>query len=123
MLAGTALWSLTGIGMWALERRDDGTTIGHLGFFDFLRECEPPIMGEPEMGWILSPSAHGQGFATEACHAILEWFDQAFGPRRIWALISPGNDASMKLAERLGFERQADGIYRGKPQTYWLRPA
>ena len=123
MLAGAALWTLTGIGMWSIEKRDDGSTIGHLGFFDFLRESHPSIAGEPEMGWILAPVAHGKGLAREACDAVLAWFDQNFGKHRIWALISPGNDPSMKLARKLGFIRQADGTYRDKPQTIWLRPA
>lgn len=121
MLAGAALWSLTGVGMWAVEARDDGSTIGHLGFFDFLRECDPPIAGFAEMGWILAPAAHGKGFASEACLAALEWFDREFGRQPVWALISPGNEASVRLAEKLGFRRQADGVYRDKPQTYWLR--
>jgi RimJ/RimL family protein N-acetyltransferase len=123
MLAGAGLWSLTGMGMWAVEARADGSTIGHLGFFDFLRECDPSLAGYAEMGWILAPAAHGKGFASEACLAVLEWFDREFGPQPIWALISPGNDASVKLAEKLGFARQPDGVYRDKPQTYWLRSA
>ena len=123
MLAGAALWTLTGIGMWAITRRDDGAAIGHGGFFDFLRDCDPSIGGQPEMGWILAPAAHGQGYALEACEAMLRWFDQNFGRLRVWALISPGNEPSMKLAEKLGFARQADGVYRDKPQTFWLRSA
>lgn len=123
MLAGAALWSLTGIGMWSLEDRSSGEAVGHLGFFDFLRDCDPLIAGEPEMGWILAPAAHGKGYATEACEAILEWFERNFGRHPIWALISPGNDASIKLAMKLGFVRQADGTYRDQPQTYWMRPA
>ncbi len=121
MLAGAALWRLTGIGMWAVTRRDDNSTIGHVGFFDFLRNCDPPIEGKPEMGWILAPAAHGRGFAAEACEAVIRWFEDNFGKQDMWALISPGNEASMKLAVRLGFTRQADGTYRDKPQTYWLR--
>jgi RimJ/RimL family protein N-acetyltransferase len=123
MLAGVGLWPLTGIGMWAVERRQDGATIGHVGFFDFLRDCDPSIAGQAEMGWILSPAAHGQGYAGEACRAILDWFAHQFGKQPIWALISPGNDPSMKLAEKLGFVRQSDGMYRDRPQTIWLRPA
>ena len=122
MLASSAFWPQLGIGMWAVAE-GDGPAIGHVGFFDFLRDCEPSIAGEPEMGWILAPAAHGKGYAREACEAILSWFDREFGKHRIWALISPGNDPSMKLAEKLGFERQADGAYRDKPQTIWLRPA
>jgi RimJ/RimL family protein N-acetyltransferase len=123
LLTGVGTWPLIGIGMWAVERREDGATIGHIGFFDFLRDCEPSIAGDPEMGWILAPAAHGRGYASEACEAILAWFDGQFGPKSIWALISPGNDPSMKLAQKLGFVKQADGLYRDKPQTFWLRPA
>lgn len=123
MLTGAGLWSVTGIGMWAIERREDGATIGHAGFFDFMRDCQPSIAGQPEMGWILAPAAHGRGYAGEACEAILGWFSRHFAKKPIWALISPGNDPSMKLAEKLGFVRQADGMYRDRPQTIWLRPA
>jgi RimJ/RimL family protein N-acetyltransferase len=123
MLAGVGLWAVTGLGMWAVERREDGKTIGHIGLFDFLRTCEPSIAGQPEMGWILAPSAHGKGYALEACNAILEWFEDNFGKLPIWALISPANQPSMKLAEKLGFVRQPDGLYRDKAETFWLRPA
>ena len=123
MLAGAALWQMTGIGMWAVARRDDDAAIGHMGFFDFLRDCEPSIAGQPEMGWILAPAAHGNGFAIEACEAILVWFEKHFGKRAIWALISPENEPSMRLATKLGFVRQSDGTYRDGPQTFWLRRA
>ena len=123
MLASSAFWPLTGIGMWVVERREDGQAIGHVGFFDFLRQCEPDIVGKVEMGWIVAPEAHGQGVAAEACRAILGWFDDHFPGEAITALISPGNDASMRLAEKLGFERQPDGTYRDQPQTIWVRAA
>jgi hypothetical protein len=29
----------------------------------------------------------------------------------------------MKLAAKLGFIQKADGTYRDRPQTIWLRPA
>jgi len=123
MLAGAGLWQLTGLGMWVVTEPGAERAIGHVGFFDFLRDCDPPIAGDVEVGWILAPEAHGKGYAFEACEAILSWFDDQFGRRRMWALISPGNDPSMKLAEKLGFARREDGIYRDKPQTMWLRSA
>ena len=123
MLAGAGLWSLTGLGMWAVAEKDGGPAVGHIGFFDFLRGCEPSIAGQVEMGWILAPAAHGKGYALESCEAILGWFEEHFGRHPIWAMISPGNDPSMKLAAKLGFEHQPDGTYRDKPQTMWLRPA
>jgi RimJ/RimL family protein N-acetyltransferase len=123
MLAGAALWNLTGVGMWAVAKPEDDRAIGHMGFFDFLRDCDPSIAGQVEMGWILAPEAQGKGLALEACEAILDWFGDNFGRHPIWAMISPGNEPSMKLAAKLGFVRQPDGMYRDKRQSYWLRPA
>ena len=123
MMTGSAMWPLTGIGMWAVERRADGQTVGHLGFFDFLREMSPSIVGEPEMGWIFAAEGQGKGYATEACIAALQWFEGLFGPREIPAIIGIENTASMRLAERLGFIRQPDASYREAPISYWRRPA
>ena len=108
-------WPLTGLGMWAVERKSDGRMVGHLGFFDLEREVEPSIKGLPEMGWIFDTSVHGQGIAQEACVAALAWLDLAHGPVEVPALINIENVASLKLAEKLGFVREADGVYKGEP--------
>jgi len=117
------MWPLTSLGMWTIARREDDEAVGHGGIFDFLRDSGPPIAGKAEMGWILDPEAQGKGYAREAGEAMLGWFDRNFGKQDIWALISVGNEPSMKLARKLGFIQQPDGIYRDKPQTFWLRPA
>jgi RimJ/RimL family protein N-acetyltransferase len=113
-LTGAGFWSVLGIGLWAVERRSDERTIGHIGFFDFQRDMAPSIAGEPEMGWIFGREGQGQGFASEAGAAALDWFDRAIGRRSIPAIIDIENQPSMRLAERLGFERQPDGTYRDK---------
>jgi RimJ/RimL family protein N-acetyltransferase len=123
LMTGVAMWPLTGVGMWAVERKADGQVIGHLGFFDFLRPMEPPMSGEPEMGWIFARDGQGKGYATEACRTALDWFESNFGKRRMHAIITPGNEPSMRLAERLGFVRQPDATYRDQPTTYWQRSA
>jgi RimJ/RimL family protein N-acetyltransferase len=122
-LTGAGFWGVLGIGLWAVERRSDGRTIGHVGFFDFQRNMEPPIGGEPEMGWIFRREAQGQGYATEACQAALDWFDAKFQPCSIPAIISLENTPSMRLAERLGFVRQADAAYRDEKIAFFRRPA
>jgi RimJ/RimL family protein N-acetyltransferase len=122
LLTGAGFWSLMGIGMWAVERREDRRVIGHLGFFDFQRDMQPSIAGEPEMGWIFNPRAHGQGYATEACEAALDWFDRNQPPVSIPAIIARENMPSMRLAERLGFEREPDATYRGEPIALFRRP-
>jgi len=120
-LTGAGFWGVLGIGLWAVERRSDGQTIGHVGFFDFQRDIDPSIAGEPEMGWIFSPDGQGKGFATEAAQTALKWFDAAIGAVSIPAIIDLGNTPSMKLAERIGFIRQADAIYRDAPIAVYRR--
>ena len=122
LLTGAGFWGLMGIGMWAVERRSDRRLIGHVGFFDFQRDMRPSIAGEPEMGWIFNPKAQGQGYATEAGEAALDWFDGTQRPASIPAIIAPENDPSMRLAERLGFKRQPDATYRGEPIAIFRRP-
>lgn len=114
-MTGAGFWGVLGIGVWAIERSSDSRTIGHVGFFDFQRDIEPSIAGEPEMGWIFARQAQGQGYAREAGEAALAWFDATFPGIAIPAIIDVDNIASIRLAERLGFVRQPNGIYRDNP--------
>ena len=114
-MTGAGFWGVLGIGAWAIDRRSDGRTIGHIGFFDFQRDIEPSIAGEPEMGWIFAREGQGQGYAREAGEAALAWFDTTFAGVSIPAIIDVDNIASIRLAERLGFVRQPNGVYRGNP--------
>ena len=75
------------------------------------------------MGWIFATEVHGQGIAGEACRAVLDWADAQLAPTPIWAIISPGNAPSFKLAERLGFERSRDSVYHDEPIAVLKRPA
>jgi len=122
LLSSVGMWQLMGMGAWAVERKSDGRMVGHCGFFQFERDMRPSILGEPEMGWILDRSVHGQGIAFEACHAALEWAETAIGAESYPAIIDLENIASMKLAERLGFVRQGDAVYRDSPIALFRRP-
>lgn len=116
-------WPIIGMGMWAVELKADGRMVGHLGFFDMERDMEPSLVGLPEMGWIFDRSVHGQGIALEACRAALDWAERQFGSVEIPAIISIDNQPSMKLAGKLGFVREPDGVYKGEPIAVFRRPA
>ncbi len=45
LLMGIGMWSLVGIGPWAVERKSDCAMVGHCGFFQFHREMTPSILG------------------------------------------------------------------------------
>ena len=115
-------WPVIGMGMWAVERKSDARLVGHVGFFDMERDMVPSIRGLPEMGWIFDTSVHGQGIAREACEAALAWLEAEHGPIEVPAIISPDNIPSLKLAEKLGFVREADGVYKGEPIAVVRRP-
>ena len=123
LMMAVGQWPLLGYGYWAAELKANGRMVGQVGFADFERDMQPNISGEPEMGWIFDRSVHGQGIAREACEAALAWFESEFGPTEIPAIISIGNEPSMKLAERLDFVREPDGIYKNEPIAIYRRPA
>ena len=122
LMSGVGMWAMLGMGPWAVERKSDGAMVGHCGFFEFQRDMQPSIRGEPEMGWIFDRSVHGQGIAFEACARALEWADEILGAPSYPAIISIENIASMKLAEKLGFERLDDAVYRDEPIAFYRRP-
>jgi RimJ/RimL family protein N-acetyltransferase len=122
-LAACAQWPYTGWGYWIAELKSSGEVVGQLGFADFKREMEPSIEGEPELGYVFSQSVHGQGIAHEACAAVLKWGDANLDAGSYPAIISPENEASIRLAEKLGFERVPDAVYRGETIALFRRPA
>jgi RimJ/RimL family protein N-acetyltransferase len=64
-----------------------------------------------DTGYWVRKSAHGKGFATEATNALVRYAFGALGMRRIGLTHSDGNEASRRIAERLGFS--FEGIQRG----------
>ena len=96
MAASTAA---SGIGALALRRRSDGAALGYCAIV--VNRCS---LEEPELAYELLPWAQGQGYATEAAAAVL---DAAFatGRPRIWSTVRPGNTASLRVLEKLGFGR------------------
>ena len=122
LLSGVGMWSLIGMGPWAVELKTDGRMVGHCGFFQFERDMNPLILGEPEMGWIFDTSVHRQGIAFEACSAAVSWAEDAIAAASYPAIIDLDNAPSMKLAEKLGFVRQADAVYRDSPIAFFRRP-
>lgn len=60
-----------------------------------------------EIGWVLHPGYSGQGYATEASHALLHLAFEQLGLHRVIARVDARNEASLRLAHRLGMRREA----------------
>jgi RimJ/RimL family protein N-acetyltransferase len=115
LMMAVGQWPLLGLGYWAVETKDEGKFVGQIGFGIFERQIIAQYAELPEMGWIFSPAVHGRGIALEAGKAALDWLEATRGSTESWAIISPENAASLKLAERLGFERLPDSLYHDEP--------
>lgn len=122
MLRNAGHWAWMGYGPWAVEKRDGGEYIGEVGFFNLERDLEPGFEGVPEMGWVLAPAAHRQGFATEAVRAALAWADANFDQRGTACIIAPENTASIRVAQKNGFRQKTTGVYRESPTLIFERP-
>jgi len=121
-LAACGQWPYTGWGYWIAQLKSNGEVVGQVGFADFKRDMEPTIEGEPELGYVFLPSVHGQGIALEACKAALDWADANLDAPSYPAIIDLDNTASIRLAEKLGFARQKDAIYRDAAIALFRRP-
>jgi RimJ/RimL family protein N-acetyltransferase len=108
-------WALLGFGYWVVVEKASGRFAGEVGFADFHREMEPSLDGAPEAGWVLSPSSHGKGFATEALRAALGWLEASRSSKRSVCIIDPGNAASFRVADKCGFVEIARTTYKGGP--------
>jgi RimJ/RimL family protein N-acetyltransferase len=123
LAAAVGMWELMGFGGWAVVRKADDKIVGMLSLFNAWRALEPEFGEEPEMGWIFAHEVHGRGMAGEGCRAALHWAEANLDPSPIWAIIAPENGPSLKLADKLGFERIADATYHGDPTIVLKRPA
>jgi RimJ/RimL family protein N-acetyltransferase len=115
-------WVLRPYGPWAVERRDTGEYIGEVALFDLQRDMEPSQGDLPEAGWVLAPGAHGQGYATEAMQAVLEWGDRHLDGRGCFCIINPANAASLAVARKLGFVDAGPARYKNEEIRLLHRP-
>jgi RimJ/RimL family protein N-acetyltransferase len=60
-----------------------------------------------EVGYVLNPALGGHGYATEAARGMLRLGFEELGLRRIVARVDEDNEASAKLALRLGMRQEA----------------
>lgn len=102
-LRAAGSWQLYGYGMFLACDRQTGDLVGQVGMFHSLRGFGKGMDDVVEAGWIVARQFWGKGYAREAMEASLEWFDRTQEPRRITCMIERENQASVRLAERLGF--------------------
>lgn len=89
-------WQLRGYGHWAVEEKASGSLIGRIGFLN------PEGWPGFEIGWTLARGSWGKGYATEGARRALTYAFTEMGREYVISLIHPENQASIRVAERLG---------------------
>lgn len=102
------------IGFWRVESRTDGTFYG-LGAL-----LRMPTGDDIELAYRLARPAWGQGIASEAGAALLEYAFRTLALPRVVAVTYPENRASQRVLEKIGFARQGDVDYKGVRATYYV---
>ena len=74
--------------------------VGRIGF-----HAPPDARGAVEIGYAVSPPHRRRGYAGEAAAGLLEWAERTHGIRIFIASVSPTNQPSLRLIDRLGFRQ------------------
>jgi RimJ/RimL family protein N-acetyltransferase len=107
---------MRGYGVWMAEDLD-GRFIGRVGLF------HPDDWDEPELNWMIAPLMRKQGLAAEAARAVLDHAFGTLGLPSVISLIRPGNEASRKVAAKLGAVAAETVAFLGGPvQIFRYRP-
>lgn len=89
-----------GFGLYLTLLKQEAVPIGICGLLK--RDTLP----DADLGFAFVPRAWRRGYALESTAAVLAYARRELGLRRIAAITSPDNDASISLLEKLGFRRE-----------------
>lgn len=82
-------------GMWLVFSKETGKLIGRAG------------LEHDELGYMIAPELQNLGYATEVCRFIIDYARENTDFEELYCLIDERNEASVCLAKKLGFVRNA----------------
>jgi ribosomal-protein-alanine N-acetyltransferase len=93
------------LGLWATIHKGTGKFIGRCGLLPWTIDGQEEV----EVAYTISQEYWGQGLATEAAQAILEYGFEKLKSSRLISVIDAENIASQRVAEKIGmhFERES----------------
>lgn len=103
-----------GYGLFSVILKENGLLIGDCG----LELMEIAGVTVAELGYDFRSDHWGRGLAAEAATVVRDHAFAALGLTRLVSLIRVGNDASRRVAEKVGMAL-AETIQRGE-QPYWV---
>ena len=107
-----------GFGIWALEDKDSTALIGSCGLNHVAFEAffTPAV----EIGWRLSATWQGRGYATEAGRAVLDYAFGRLGLDRVVSFTAVQNTPSRRVMDRVGMRRIGEFDHPALPEGHSL---
>jgi RimJ/RimL family protein N-acetyltransferase len=94
--AALAAWDPAAEGQFSLGVLDGRQLLGAVGLM-------PDQPGSAELAYWIRPEQRGRGIASRAVQAVTLWAHRSLAIPRIWLEIDPGNDPSLRVAQRAGY--------------------
>lgn len=123
-------WDVNGIGLFSVVLRETETVVGRVGFLvwdtaDWSTSsfAEAGERAEVELGWLVAREHWGHGYATEAALALRDWGIAERDLTRLISLIRPGNDRSVRVAEKIGETYEREVVLMGEPAMLYALEA
>lgn len=91
-----------------ITEKESGNKVGVTGF--------NLTGGVAEIGYLLLPSFHGKGYATESLEVLLAWSQDISEINSYNAVVTKGNIASERVLEKCGFN-----LSKVEPNAYEIR--
>jgi RimJ/RimL family protein N-acetyltransferase len=85
-----------GFGLWVVVHRDTGACTGLCGL------VRRDGLDDVDIGYAFLPAFRGRGFAVESALGVKAHARDKVGLARLVAIVSPGNDRSVRVLEQLG---------------------
>lgn len=96
-----ASYAKHGFGLFHVSLKADGTPIGMCGLL------KRDTLDDVDVGFAYLPQFGGQGYATEAARATLNYGRTVLGLKRIVAITAPDNESSMNVLNKIGLRHTA----------------
>ena len=114
LAADEAHWEEHGFGPWTLIEQESGLPVGRGGLQWTGLEDRKVV----ELPWAIASRHWNRGFATEAAEAALVWARE-LGLQEAVALITPDNDPSRRVAEKIGMRVEGQTVHAGLPHLVY----
>ncbi|MEU9646624.1 GNAT family N-acetyltransferase [Streptomyces sp. NPDC048188] len=102
-------WDDEGFGIFAVELLGSGELAGAVGLS--VAGAPDEAAGQVAISWRLGRVFWGQGYASEAAHAALEFALQDRGLDRVIAVLRTGDSASAGVADKLGMQAEGTALH------------